>query len=200
MLQYQQHSNASRLTTFLQQTAADAYPELSLDDAIRKNVYFLTLKFNRYSLSAHSRYADVIIKTTQWYSRLLRQSFGKHIGRVIDLQPRGYLFADFDGTRQSGGHGGYQLQFENPHVHGVLMIMPGRGQEFRETLLSDGLRTTTAIEDTWIEQFDPDKGSLEHLTSYCMKGYQALPSTLADREEAMCFLPHVTPKKGRPSA
>lgn len=200
MLHNNQHLNASHLTTFLQQTASDEYPDLSLDDAIRDNVYFVTLKFNRYSLSAHSRYADVIIKATQWYSRLSRQSFGKHIGRVIDLQPRGYLFADFDGTRQSGGQGGYQLQFEIPHVHGVLMIMPGRGQLFRETLLSDGLRTTTAIEDIRIEQFDPDKGTLEHLTSYCMKGYQALPSTLADREEAMSVLPYITPKKKRSSA
>lgn len=122
---------------------------------------------------------------------------GKHINRVIDLQPRGYLFADFDGTRQSGGYGDYQLRFEIPHVHGVLMIMPGRGQLFRQTLPSDGLKTTTTIEDISIEQFDPDKGALEHLTSYCMKGYQALPSTLADREEAINFLPCLTPKKRR---
>jgi hypothetical protein len=182
------------LAKHLQEIASQRYPTLNLDDVIKNNVYFITINFNRESITRNSSYTAVVDETAKWFRRLSKEAFGKHIERVTELQPLGYIFADFDGTRQSGGRGGYGLTTGFPHVHGVLLIMPDKGQEFRRVLLSDGFKKTTTIRDVEIKQFDPDQGSLTNLMSYCMKGYQALPPTLADREEAMTILPRLQPK------
>lgn len=174
------------------QICSESYSDKTEDQAFRENLIFVTLKFKPDQINGGSPKAAVEL-IEKLYARIARRAFGKRPGRKIHLQPIGYAFVDYDGTRQSGGQGGYSLLAGAPHIHLILMLMPNEGQKFYDLLISE--KHDDIVEDILIEKFDPTKGTLAHLISYCKKGADALPTSFAGREDAWCILPPIKSKR-----
>lgn len=166
------------------------------------NIFFITMHIDRSCIVGGSpgqsdvERAMAIFK--RWYFRLAKLSLGNRLGQKLTIQPRGIAFADFNGSRASNG-GLNSLRSGPAHIHAVLMVMPDKGQAFKELLLSAGALSTSEIPNIEIKPFCVQPkyvgtntafhNSLSNLISYCAKGYRSLPDSYASKEDSCLFLP-----------
>jgi uncharacterized protein YprB with RNaseH-like and TPR domain len=71
-----------------------------------------------------------------------------------------------------------------PHVHAVMLVRPEHLTRFKD--IESKVKKT--MREDWLcvpfERREEEKQkSLEHLISYCMKGYQRAPLAYAERED-----------------
>jgi hypothetical protein len=96
---------------------------------------------------------------------------GNNLKRKRTLQPKGYAWVDFAGTR--AGHG--SVEFSKPHIHGLLLVRP----ELKFQYLCR-MHTTSmlfpSIDSVVIRTFDSSRRSVESLAGYCMKGLKFVPN------------------------
>jgi hypothetical protein len=167
------------------------------------NMFFITMHVDqrnlveRYPGEADIERVMVIFK--KWYFGLCKRSLGNKLGQKLRLQPIGIAFADFNGSRARGSRGLESLKSGSAHIHAVLMVMPDKGQAFKEKMLSVGVMRTPEITDVEIRPFliqpkyeasdSPFETSLFKLIDYCSKGYRDLPDSYAGKGDCYLYLP-----------
>lgn len=162
-----------------------------LNQAIIDNVFAVTIKFESVDLEgSRQNPATYLTKYRAWFHRLMIQSFGNNLGRKKHLQPLSYAFLDFPNSRgwQSDDRVDEIMKSGLLHVHAVIALRPGAGQACRMPLMVAGsAHQLRRFGDVKVEQFDPDRGSLENMIKYFMKGAEAIGSQL--RSDAYEVLP-----------
>lgn len=117
------------------------------------NMWFLTVTPGCNSQDEAFKYFRV------HYARFLKLMFGSKPARNALLQPMGYAFLDFAGSR-SGHLPRAKLL---PHVHALLMIHPLTKARF-DAISKKG----TVFEGA--ELFDPNKEGTDYIATYTLKG------------------------------
>lgn len=85
------------------------------------------------------------------------------------------------------------------HVHALMMVMPGKGQKFKQLTAEQIIGAAEYIKDIDVEVFRMQSSqwweekasddSLSGLASYCAKGVAKLPYTYADAGDTWDLLP-----------
>ena len=162
-----------------------------LEQAIIDNVFAVTMKFESVELQgSHQDPATYLGKYREWFHRLMIQSFGNNLGRKKHLQPLSYAFLDFPNSRGSQSEGRVDETMKSGllHVHAVIALRPS-GQACRMPLMVAGsAHQLRKFGDVKAAQFNPERGSLENMIRYFMKGAEAIGSRL--RSDAYEVLPH----------
>jgi hypothetical protein len=195
-----------------------------LSQLLSKNILFITMKFDGLTLlgsrSDPSTYLNIF---ASWYQSIIIKSFGRHYSRPskLALQPLTYAFVDFPGSRYHRQHsrnkrllakvnvhdrtrhrGSSVILKSGPlHVHALMAVKPEQGQACRlpfltSKFLNSRIAGRPQFGDIDIQAFDPNKGSLENLAEYAMKGATQMgPSSRSDWWD---ILPRINRTKPKP--
>lgn len=162
-----------------------------LNQAIINNVFAVTMRFESVELHGSPQDAATYLsKYRSWFHRLMIQAFGNNLGRKKHLQPISYAFLDFPGSRGSQSEGRVDEIMKSGllHIHAVIALRLGAGQACRMPLMVAGsAHQLRGFGDVKVEQYDPERGSLENMIAYFMKGADAIGSRL--RSDAYEVLP-----------
>lgn len=153
------------------------YVGVDINQALADNVFAATMRFDGSPLiktkSDPSFYLD---SYAIWFKVLMKMTFGNNLHRKKHLQPFCLAFVDLPGSR------GYRssllsrsdlLKCGYLHIHAVIALRPGRGQEVRSALAWANSRRER-YGSTFIERFDPNLGSLENMIEYFKKGAEQI--------------------------
>jgi hypothetical protein len=123
----------------------------------------------------------------RFYFRVARQLLGNNLQRKRNYQPLAYAFADFVGSRSSSSE---NIQINgNPHIHALMLVRPQHLKLFGNIRLCLRDFLPVSINEAQCVPFDSEKGSLSHLISYCMKGYQKISGQYSGREDLWAIFP-----------
>lgn len=144
---------------------------------------------NLYLITAHmnvgSADAAMLFYRKHLHFPFLQDLLGKNVGQKVGLQPFGYAFIDFAGTRQ-----GWSRFEDKPHVHALLMIHPDTRQRFDE--IKD---TTPLFKQHKLALADGD--DFEYVASYCLKGVFGVHGAYHGREEYWEVFPRIASTTSR---
>ena len=153
-----------------------------LNQAIIDNVFAVTMKFESVELQGPRDDPETYLsKYRSWFHWLMIQSFGNNLGRKKHLQPLSYAFMDFPDSRGSQSECRVDELMKSGllHVHAVIALRPGAGQACRLPLMVAGsAHQLRRFGDVKVEMFDPERGSIENMIQYFMKGAEAIGSRL----------------------
>jgi hypothetical protein len=137
-------------------------------------------------LSAHlPRSQNIMDEFAKLHFELCRTMFKKNLVRKRDLQPRGFAFVDFEGTRSKSIEGAWSQKGQ--HVHALLLVDPSvRGLFLEAFEEATATRSATALD---VRRYLAEKSDIEHLVSYCMKGYSQTPGFRSNREDLWDYFP-----------
>ena len=162
-----------------------------LNQAIIDNVFAVTMKFESTELQGpHNDPATYLSKYRSWFHWLMIQSFGNNLGRKKHLQPMSYAFLDFSNSRGSRSESSVDEIMKSGllHIHAVIALRPGAGQACRMPLMVAGsAHQLRRFGDVKVEQYQAERGSLENMIQYFMKGAERIGSRL--RSDAYEVLP-----------
>lgn len=157
----------------------------TLDNSYQSHLYFVSARFEQsgYRFSGPNQLEGF----GKLHFKLSRRLLGAHLNRKRNLQPLCYAFVDAEGSRNGNSD---VFNCEMPHVHSVILAPPQYQAEFNEAIYDPSL--VAAIQQIKMIDVQPylaERGSVEKLISYCMKGYkQAAPSHF-QREDLWTVFP-----------
>src|SRR4051812_20942908 len=94
------------------------------DICFNELLLFITLTFRQGLISIHPNgQAHPINEYKKFIFQVNRNLFGKDLANKRALQPKGFAWVDFEGSRVGQGSTG----LKNPHIHSLLLVRP----EFR---------------------------------------------------------------------
>jgi hypothetical protein len=120
------------------------------------------------------------------YFAQAKNLLGNHLSKKRPWQPLSYAFTDFENSRH--GHSDARSSVL-AHVHSLTLVPPRLLKRFEVSLSDPRLRLWALIKDIKIERFDPAKGTLKNLASYCMKGVDQTPQGYAERNDLWAIFP-----------
>lgn len=137
-------------------------------------------------LTAHlPRSQNIMDEFAKLHFELCRSMFRKNLVRKRDLQPKGFAFVDFEGTRSKSIEGAWSQTGQ--HVHALLLVDPSVCHLFMAAFEeATATRSATALD---VRPYSAEKSDIEHLVSYCMKGYSQTPGFRSNREDLWDYFP-----------
>lgn len=188
-----------------------SYAERELDQMIRTNLVFITMKFQRHLLDGAIDHPATYFKEfRRLYRNLMRVSYGRHYYRKHEYLPLTYLCLDYGESRrlhrrqngihvpEAGVRGVYDrtreladrppyLKGESLHLHALMLMKPGYGQACREVIYEYAAcadRDRLGLVDM---QFPRPDRSLVQLASYSSKGVHEIATKTG--KDAWIILP-----------
>jgi hypothetical protein len=181
------------------------------DDYLKSNLLFITVTFSPRSVAIkHPTRSSPIGTFGLLYRNLMHEVLGGNIARKRRHQPLTIAFADFEGSRQIKNDDTGRFVVPDlrgsklidprtatfPHIHSLMLTAPDSRARICDELsniISPTRVLTPSVDTVQVEHFDPTKGSLQNLISYCSKGvWQTRPS---DRDDLWQVFP---PNRTRP--
>lgn len=187
---------AKQITDLLLSTyQTEGFNETELSQLLNDNIFFVTMMFERIKFEGlGSRYDPTTYLNIfhNWFRTIMMEGLGPHYGRKSKRihQPLAFAFVDFPGSRyrgqhevntdqqaQSGlydrtrNHGSSEFLKSGPlHIHAVVALRPGPGQVCRLPILNSVSLPKSKFGRIDVQPFDPNKGTLQNLIEYSMKG------------------------------
>ena len=154
---------------------------------LESHLFFMTVSFDPRVSKSEGRFPTQLAEFGRLYFKISQFVVGNNLNRKRRLQPLTYAFTDFEGSRL-GKSDPVHNQF--PHIHALLLVTPEYLEQFKVAMFVPRLRSWVgSIKEIKIENYSSQKGAVERLASYCMKGYaQASPSYNA-REDLWSIFP-----------
>jgi hypothetical protein len=142
------------------------------------NIYFLTVMF------AHTerRPENALSQYKRMHFQFLQHLVGPKVFRHLDIQPVGFCFVDFEGSRTGNSQDG-----SLPHIHSLMMINPTTRSRLDEIISDEPLFKGA-------ELYNPAKSDLKSLASYCSKGLFGSLGEFHGRGELWDTFPFITSK------
>lgn len=139
---------------------------------IEESIYFISMMPRKYPTLG-----DVTKQFRLFYIELMKNVLGHNIHSKIKYQPLTYAFIDFAASRDRR----YiipEARNEWPHIHALMSVNPIIAKRTEEALMDPefilNTRSSAYFNTPDIRKYDSKEGSLEDLTSYCMKGSMLL--------------------------
>ena len=160
------------------------FAETKIAGNFEQHIYFLTARFDpTYS----GRLANIQLdEFGRLYFKLNRQLLGNHLDRKRKNQPLCYAFVDAEGSRIGTSE---IFKCAMPHIHAVILIAPQNRSAFEKFFSASSYEALAPLRSINIESYDPKKGSVEKLISYCMKGYLQSNQSHFQREDLWAVFP-----------
>jgi hypothetical protein len=123
---------------------------------------------------------DALTDFNKAYFKLLQAKYGNKLARTAPIQPLTYAFVDCSGSRI-----GNTEACDFPHVHALMLAHPEDAAHMQALC-----RSLSLFSD--VQNFDPEKGSLEDLATYCMKGLFSSRGEILGRGDWWGVFPRLT--------
>mgnify|MGYP000223312028 CR=1 FL=1 len=100
--------------------------------------------------------------------------FEKHLERKNPYQPLTFAAVDFEGSRAGKWYEEHGTRnndiHDSPHIHALSLVHPNTLEKFMEVVACPHRYMTEQMDGVTIENFDPQKGSMENWIQYSVKG------------------------------
>jgi hypothetical protein len=180
--------------TFCKLTNADIGPE----EYLKRNLLFVTMTcrptFGQLNGQDSRGYGPAAVRGAfqGWYCKVCQSIIGNSWQRKMPIQPLTFLALDADGSRVINIDWTIST---NVHVHALMLFHPQAPAPSDLHELEDLRICDRRIDVVELDRFDPAKGSLLDLASYCTKGirggdvegisFDMLPIRLEGRDTAI---------------
>jgi len=162
------------------------YP--SLEGYLERNLFFVTAHFDLRNVQpSRTQRPTQLAEFEKLHFQISRKMLGNKINRAHkrSQQPLTYAFTDFEGSRYGSSAGRLM-----PHVHALMLVRPHLLESFRVATFEPRLRSfTPSLREVSIDPFSTQKGTVQNLISYCMKGWAQTRRDNADRDDLWALLP-----------
>ena len=154
---------------------------------LERHLFFITVSFNLRSSRFESRFPTQLAEFGRLYFQISEFLLGNNLNRKRKLQPLTYAFTDFEGSRLRKSD---VVHNQFPHIHALLLVTPEYLNQFKSAVFVPRLRSRVrSIKDIKIENYSSQKGTVERLASYCMKGYVQSSRSYGAREDLWSIFP-----------
>lgn len=159
----------------------------SLRKPFEQHVFFVTVSFQRDYKDPDGISANQLSQFRRLYFSISKYLLNNNLNRKRAQQPLTYAFVDYEGSRVRNSDA---LHNSMPHIHALMLLNPKHLDLFNSLLAERKLQVwMPSIRRLEVDCFDPTKGDLLTLASYCMKGYEQTPVNYSKREDLWALLP-----------